>query len=74
MTRYTILRDDGRRDDLAGRVFASCDEAYAVLERDYGDHCCSEVSRMARLGTSAMEESLRVSSRARTMSMILTLF
>ena len=42
MTRYTIQRDDGVRDDIAGRVFASYDEAYNVLERYYGDLCCSD--------------------------------
>lgn len=42
MTRYRIHRDDGRSDAIAGSSFASYDEAYAVLERYYGDLCCSD--------------------------------
>ncbi|MFM7362311.1 MAG: hypothetical protein ACKOBY_03245 [Cyanobium sp.] len=42
MTRYRIVRDDGLADDIAGQSFASYDEAYAVLERYYGDLCCSD--------------------------------
>ena len=39
---FVIQRDDGIRDDIAGRQFVSYDEAYAVLERYYGDLCCSD--------------------------------
>ena len=42
MTRYVILRDDGLSDAIAGQMFASYDEAYTVLERYYGDLCCSD--------------------------------
>ena len=49
MTRYTIQRDDGVRDDIAGRVFASYDEAYTVLERYYGDLCCSDDREFYRI-------------------------
>lgn len=42
MTRYRILRDDDQPDAIAGRVFTSYDAAYAVLERYYGDLCCSD--------------------------------
>jgi hypothetical protein len=43
MTRhYRIERDDGLRDQIAGPLFASYDEAYAVLERYYADLCCSD--------------------------------
>jgi hypothetical protein len=42
MTRYVILRDDGLRDATCGRVFASYDEAYTVLERYYAHICCSD--------------------------------
>ena len=39
---YRIERDDGGTDAIAGQRFASYDEAYAVLERYYGDLCCSD--------------------------------
>lgn len=42
MARYRISRDDGQADQIAGRTFASYDEAYAVLERYYNDLCCSD--------------------------------
>lgn len=42
MNRYRILREDGLRDGIAGRVFASYDEAHAVLERYAADLCCSD--------------------------------
>ena len=41
-TRYRIYRDDGQRDAIAGQTFGSYDEAHAVLERYYGDLCCSD--------------------------------
>ena len=40
--RFRIQRDDGCSDAIAGRVFASYDEAYIVLERYYADLCCSD--------------------------------
>ena len=42
MNRYRIVRDDGQLDSIAGQSFATYDEAYAVLERYYGDMCCSD--------------------------------
>jgi hypothetical protein len=42
VSRYRIIRDDGSSDAIAGNSFASYDEAYAVLERYYGDLCCSD--------------------------------
>ena len=41
-TRYRIHRDDGQRDAIAGSSYGSYDEAHAVLERYYGDLCCSD--------------------------------
>ena len=41
-TRYRIHRDDGQHDAIAGQTFGSYDEAHAVLERYYGDLCCSD--------------------------------
>ncbi len=48
-TTYTILRDDGRHDGIAGRTFASFDAAYAVLESYYADTCCSDDSETYRI-------------------------
>jgi hypothetical protein len=42
MPRYRIVRGDGQRDAIAGCWFESYDAAYAVLERYYGDLCCSD--------------------------------
>jgi hypothetical protein len=39
---FRILRDDGACDAITGQSFASYDEAHAVLERYYGDLCCSD--------------------------------
>jgi hypothetical protein len=40
--RYRIVRDDGISDSIAGRSFTSYNDAYDVLERYYGDLCCSD--------------------------------
>lgn len=42
MTRYRIVRDDGQLDGIAGQAFSTYDAAYDVLERYYGDLCCSD--------------------------------
>jgi hypothetical protein len=39
---FLIQRDDGVADGIAGLQFSSYDEAHAVLERYYGDLCCSD--------------------------------
>ena len=44
-----IVRDDGQSDTIAGRWYASYDEAYAVLERYYGDLCCSDEREYYRI-------------------------
>lgn len=49
MSRYRITRDDGQRDGIAGHSFASYAEAYAVLERYYGDLCCSDEREYYRI-------------------------
>jgi hypothetical protein len=49
MTLYRITRDDGQRDDIAGKSFASYDEAHAVLERYYSDLCCSDEREYYRI-------------------------
>jgi hypothetical protein len=48
-TTYTIIRDDGLDDGIAGRRFASFDEAYIVLESYYADTCCSDESETYRI-------------------------
>lgn len=40
--RYRIVRDDGISDSITGRSFTSYNDAYDVLERYYGDLCCSD--------------------------------
>ena len=42
MPSFRILRDDGAGDAITKQEFASYDEAHAVLERYYGDLCCSD--------------------------------
>jgi hypothetical protein len=47
--RFLISRDDGTSDGIAGRGFATYEEAYAVLERYYGDLCCSDEREYYRI-------------------------
>ena len=47
--RFFISRDDGISDGIAGRGFATYEEAYAVLERYYGDLCCSDEREYYRI-------------------------
>lgn len=49
MERYWIRREDGGRDAIAGRCFHSYAEAYDVLERYYGDLCCSDERETYRI-------------------------
>ena len=55
MTRYRIVRDDGQPDTIAGQSFATYDAAYAVLERYYGDLCCSDEREYYRIVAEATE-------------------
>jgi hypothetical protein len=48
-TTYAIVRDDGQHDDIAGRRFASFDEAFVVVESYYADTCCSDDSQTYRI-------------------------
>ena len=48
-TQYRIVRDDGLSDGLAGQCFGSYDEAHALLERYYGDLCCSDEREYYRI-------------------------
>ena len=61
-TQYVIVRDDGCCDAIAGQQFSSYDEAYDVLERYYGDLCCSderEYYRVVTLAEAADQPSAR---------------
>ena len=49
MTFYEITRADHLADRIAGRRFASFNEAYAVLEQYYSDSCCSDESETYRI-------------------------
>ena len=49
MAGYVIVRDDGQPDRIAGGRYASYDEAHAVLERYYGDLCCSDEREYYRI-------------------------
>ncbi len=42
ITPYRIVRDDGRLDNMAGQAFSTYASACDVLERYYGDLCCSD--------------------------------
>lgn len=48
-TSYRIVRDDGLCDGIAGQVFSRYDDAYSVLERYYGDLCCSDEREYYRI-------------------------
>ena len=70
MTRYRIDRDDGQQDEIAGTAWASYDEAHAVLERYYGDLCCSDEREYYRIVAEATEvtettETQRIPGRQR---------
>jgi hypothetical protein len=58
MSRYRIVRDDGQRDTIAGQTFATYDAAYAVLERYYGDLCCSDGREYYRIEEESGPEAL----------------
>lgn len=49
MSRYRIVRDDGISDGIAGQAFDSYDAAHVVLERYYGDLCCSDEREYYRI-------------------------
>ena len=58
ITRYRIVRDDGQLDTIAGQSFATYDAAYAVLERYYGDLCCSDDREYYRIEEESGTEDL----------------
>ena len=40
--RYKIVRIDRKEDSITSKKYISYEEAYMVLERKYGDSCCSD--------------------------------
>jgi hypothetical protein len=49
VSSYRISRDDGLSDSIAGRCYATYDEAHAELERYYADLCCSDEREYYRI-------------------------
>ena len=39
---YKIVRIDGKEDDVTSQTFSNYDDAYDLLEKIYGDICCSD--------------------------------
>ena len=39
---YKIVRLDGKEDDLTSQIFSNYTEAYDLLDKTYGDLCCSD--------------------------------
>ena len=39
---FKIVRIDGEEDDVTSQTFSNYDEAYDLLEKIYGDICCSD--------------------------------
>ena len=40
--RYKIIRIDRKEDSITSKKYSSYKEAYMVIERIYGDLCCSD--------------------------------
>ena len=39
---YKFVRIDGKEDDLTSQTFSNYEDAYALLDKLYGDICCSD--------------------------------
>ncbi len=39
---YKIVRIDGKEDDVTSQTFLNYDDAYDLLDKIYGDICCSD--------------------------------
>ena len=39
---YKITRIDGKEDDLTSQTFSNYSDAYNLLDKIYGDLCCSD--------------------------------
>ena len=40
--KYIITRNDGNEDKITSQSFENYDDAYELLEKVYGDICCSD--------------------------------
>ena len=40
--KYKIVRIDGKKDELTSQTFYSYADAYDLLDKLYGDICCSD--------------------------------
>ena len=39
---YKIVRFDGKEDDITSQTFSNYADAYDLLDKIYGDMCCSD--------------------------------
>ena len=39
---YKFVRNDGKEDDLTSQTFSNYEDAYDLLDKLYGDICCSD--------------------------------
>ena len=39
---YKIVRIDGKEDDVTSQIFSNYADAYDLLDKIYGDICCSD--------------------------------
>ena len=39
---YKIVRIDGKEDDITAQTFSNYADAYDLLDKIYGDLCCSD--------------------------------
>ena len=39
---YKIVRIDGKEDDVTSQTFSNYTDAYNLLDKIYGDICCSD--------------------------------
>ena len=39
---YKIVRIDGKKDDVTSQTYSNYAEAYDLLDKIYGDICCSD--------------------------------
>ena len=40
--RYKIVRFDGKEDDFTSKIFSNYSDAYNLLDKLYGNICCSD--------------------------------
>ena len=40
--KYKIVRFDGKEDDFTSKIFSNYSDAYNLLDKLYGNICCSD--------------------------------